>query len=90
MFWEGLAAIDLTLLIPEPYRMVTVTTVRVPDGVNEAQVRGRLREEFNIEIAGGLGVLKGKVWRVGLMGHSAREENVAALLGALDQILHPA
>jgi alanine-glyoxylate transaminase/serine-glyoxylate transaminase/serine-pyruvate transaminase len=58
--------------------------------VNEAKVRGRLREEFNIEIAGGLGVLKGKVWRVGLMGHSAREENVAALLGGLDQILHPA
>ena len=90
MFWEGLAALDLTLLIPEPYRMVTVTTVRVPDGVNEAQVRGRLREEFNIEIAGGLGELKGKVWRVGLMGHSAREENVAALLGALEAILHPA
>lgn len=90
LLWEGLAALDLTLLIPQPYRMVTVTTVRVPDGVNEAQVRGRLREEFNIEIAGGLGVLKGKVWRVGLMGHSAREENVAALLGGLDQILHPA
>lgn len=88
--WEGLAALDLTLLIPQPYRMVTVTTVRVPDGVNEALVRGRLREEFNIEIAGGLGELKGKVWRVGLMGHSAREENVAALLGGLDQILHPA
>ena len=90
MFWEGLEALDLTLLIPEPYRMVTVTTVRVPDGVNEAQVRGRLREEFNIEIAGGLGELKGKVWRVGLMGHSAQEQNVAALLGALEAILHPA
>lgn len=88
LLWEGLASLDLTLLIPEPYRMVTVTTVRVPDGVNESQVRGRLREEFNIEIAGGLGVLKGKVWRIGLMGHSAREQNVAALLGALETILH--
>ncbi|MGH7908471.1 MAG: alanine--glyoxylate aminotransferase family protein, partial [Thermodesulfobacteriota bacterium] len=86
--WDGLAALDLTLLIPKPYRMVTVTTVRVPDGVNEAQVRGRLREEFNIEIAGGLGGLKGKVWRIGLMGHSAREQNVAALLSALERILH--
>ena len=88
LLWEGLAALDLTLLIPEPYRMVTVTTVRVPDGVNEAQVRARLREEFHIEIAGGLGVLKGKVWRIGLMGHSAREQNVAALLGGLEAILH--
>ncbi len=90
LLWEGVADLDLTLLIPEPYRMVTVTTVRVPDGVNEAQVRGRLREEFKIEIAGGLGELKGKVWRIGLMGHSAQEQNVAALLGALERILHPA
>ena len=89
MLWEGLWELDLTLFVPEPYRMVTVTTVRVPDGVDEAQVRGRLREDFNIEIAGGLGELKGKVWRIGLMGHSAQEQHVRTLLDALEEILHP-
>jgi alanine-glyoxylate transaminase/serine-glyoxylate transaminase/serine-pyruvate transaminase len=47
-----------------------------------------LLEDFNIEIAGGLGELKGKVWRIGLMGHSSTPENVDLLLNALDRILH--
>jgi alanine-glyoxylate transaminase/serine-glyoxylate transaminase/serine-pyruvate transaminase len=47
-----------------------------------------LRAEYNIAIAGGLGDMKGKVWRIGLMGHSAREQNVRRLIGALDKILH--
>ena len=89
LLWEGLGELDLTLFVPEPYRMVTVTTVRVPDGVDGGAVRGRLRQEYNIEIAGGLGDLKGKVWRVGLMGQSAREQHVRSLLGALEEILHP-
>ena len=89
MLWEGLWELDLTLFVPEPYRMVTVTTVRVPDGVDEAAVRGRLRQEYKIEIAGGLGDLKGKAWRIGLMGHSAQEQHVRTLLDALEEILHP-
>ena len=88
MLWEGLQDLDMTMVVPEATRMVTVTTVRVPEGVDEAAVRGRLRAEYNIVIAGGLGEMKGKVWRIGLMGHSAREQNVRQLIGALDTILH--
>ena len=86
--WDGLQGLDMTMVVPEPFRMITVTTVRVPDGVDEAEVRGKLRAEYNIAIAGGLGEMKGKVWRIGLMGYSASEENVQALLTALDKILH--
>jgi alanine-glyoxylate transaminase/serine-glyoxylate transaminase/serine-pyruvate transaminase len=85
--WEGLAALDLNLLVPPPHRLPTLTTVRVPEGADEARVRARLRDEYNIEIGAGLGPLKGKVWRVGLMGYSARRENVTLLLGALGEIL---
>jgi len=88
MLWEGLQDLDMTMVVPEATRMITVTTVRVPDGVDEAAVRGRLRAEYNIAIAGGLGDMKGKVWRIGLMGHSAREQNVRHLIGALEKILH--
>ncbi len=88
MLWEGLQDLDMTMVVPEATRMITVTTVRVPEGVDEAAVRGRLRAEYNIAIAGGLGDMKGKVWRIGLMGHSAREQNVRRLIGALDKILH--
>ena len=62
-------------------------SVGAADGVDEAAVRRALLDRYNIEIAGGLGELKGKVWRVGLMGYSAREENVALLLAALGEIL---
>jgi alanine-glyoxylate transaminase/serine-glyoxylate transaminase/serine-pyruvate transaminase len=57
--------------------------VSVPDGVNEAALRARLLDEFGIEIGAGLGPLAGKVVRIGLMGHTAREENVERLLNAL-------
>ena len=86
--WTGLEALDLTLHIPLSHRLPTLTTVRVPEGVDEAQVRRALLEDFNIEIAGGLGELKGKVWRIGLMGHSSTPENVDLLLNALERILH--
>ena len=88
MLWEGLQALDMTMVVPESTRMVTLTTVAVPDGIDEAAIRAQLQTEYNIEIAGGLGSMKGKVWRIGLMGHSAREQNVRQLLGALDKILH--
>jgi alanine-glyoxylate transaminase/serine-glyoxylate transaminase/serine-pyruvate transaminase len=85
--WDGLAALDLTPLVPLAHRLPTLTTVRVPEGVDEAGVRTRLRDEYNIEIGAGLGPFKGKVWRIGLMGYSARRENVTLLLGALEEIL---
>ena len=85
--WEGLEALGLTLHVARQHRLPTLTTVRVPDGVEEMAVRQRLLQEFNIEIAGGLGELKGKIWRIGLMGHSSRPEHVKLLLAALEEIL---
>jgi alanine-glyoxylate transaminase/serine-glyoxylate transaminase/serine-pyruvate transaminase len=86
--WSGLEALDLTLHVPPSHRLTTLTTVRVPDGVDEAGVRKSLLADYNIELAGGLGELKGKVWRIGLMGYSSTPENVDLLLGALEHILH--
>ncbi len=87
LLWDGLADLDLTLHVPEDHRLPSLTTVRVPDGIDETAVRRRLLDEYNIEIAGGLGALKGKVWRIGLMGYSSRVVNVVTLLGALERIL---
>ncbi|MCJ7825104.1 MAG: hypothetical protein MUP44_09415, partial [Anaerolineales bacterium] len=63
------------------------TTVRIPEGVDGAKIQSRLMADYNIEIAGGVGELKGKVWRVGLMGYSSRLENVTLLLAALEECL---
>jgi hypothetical protein len=62
----------LTLLVDEPWRLPQLNAVCVPAGVDEAAVRLRLLEQFNLELGGGLGALAGKVWRIGLMGYSAR------------------
>lgn len=88
LLWDGLKDLDLTLHVPEAHRLTTLTTVRVPEGVDELAVRRRLLEEYNIEIAGGLGELKGRIWRIGLMGYSSRPENVILLLSALERLLH--
>jgi alanine-glyoxylate transaminase/serine-glyoxylate transaminase/serine-pyruvate transaminase len=61
--------------------------VRIPSGVDDLRVRQRLLNEFGIEIGGGLGALKGQVWRIGLMGHSSSEENVLLVLSALEKLL---
>ena len=87
MFWNGLADMDLTCHVPEPYRLESLTTVRVPNGVDEAAVRTGLLKKYNIEISGGLGELKGKVWRVGVMGYSSRRENILLLLAALKDLI---
>ena len=83
----GLEAMGLQLLVADQYRLPSLTTVRIPAGVEGARVRSRLLEEFNIEIAGGLGDLKGQIWRIGLMGYSSRRENVCLLLSALERVL---
>jgi alanine-glyoxylate transaminase/serine-glyoxylate transaminase/serine-pyruvate transaminase len=87
LLWEGLEALGLKLHVPPDHRLPSLTTVRVPDGVDEAAVRRQLLASYNVEIAGGLGELKGKVWRIGLMGHTSQPENVLTLLGALKQLL---
>jgi alanine-glyoxylate transaminase/serine-glyoxylate transaminase/serine-pyruvate transaminase len=87
LFWAGLAQRGLACHVDRDIRLPSLTTVRVPEGVDAAAVTRRLLTEYNIEIAGGLGELAGKVWRVGLMGFNSRRENVTALLAALDEVL---
>jgi alanine-glyoxylate transaminase/serine-glyoxylate transaminase/serine-pyruvate transaminase len=87
LLWEGLEALDLPPLVPPALRLPTLTTPQIPPSVDDATLRRRLLEEFNVEIAGGFGPLKGKVWRIGLMGFSSRRENVTLLLAALEQLL---
>jgi alanine-glyoxylate transaminase/serine-glyoxylate transaminase/serine-pyruvate transaminase len=86
-FWDGLSEIGLSCHVEEKYRLESLTTVRVPGSIEEPHVRSRLLNEYNIEVGGGLGELKGKVWRVGLMGYSSRKENITLLLAALREIL---
>jgi alanine-glyoxylate transaminase/serine-glyoxylate transaminase/serine-pyruvate transaminase len=83
----GLEELGLKMLVEEPYRLPMLNAVCVPDGVNELAVRQRLRSEFKIEIGGGLGPLAGKIWRIGLMGYTAKSENVIRLLTALRKAL---
>src|SRR4051794_30656114 len=68
-------------------RLPQLTSVWLPDGADDAKLRGELRVRFDIEVGGGLGALAGKGWRIGLMGHAAREGSVVALLGALRALL---
>ena len=84
---SGLEAMGLTLHADEKHRLPVLTTVRIPDGVDDAAVRGALLNDHDIEIGGGLGVLKGKVWRVGLMGESSNEGNVLHFLSILGKLL---
>jgi alanine-glyoxylate transaminase/serine-glyoxylate transaminase/serine-pyruvate transaminase len=86
--WEGLQALDLPLFVPPERRLNTLATPRVPVGLDEAGVRKLLLLEHNIEIAGGFGPLAGSIWRIGLMGHSSQSAHVAALLDALEGLLH--
>ena len=83
----GLEAMGLSFVVDEEYRLPQLNSVTVPDGVDEAVVRTRLLNEFNLEIGAGLGALAGKVWRIGLMGHSSRAENIFLCLSALEAIL---
>jgi alanine-glyoxylate transaminase / serine-glyoxylate transaminase / serine-pyruvate transaminase len=87
LLWDGLKGLGLELHVPLKYRLPSLTTVRVPDGVDELLVRQGLLHDYNIEISGGLGELKGKVWRIGLMGFSSRRENVSLILSAMADLL---
>lgn len=85
--WAGLQALGLRLLVEEPYRLPQLTTVLVPDGVDEGKLRRALLEEWGIEVGGGLGNLRGKVLRIGLMGENATPSAVLTLLCALEALL---
>jgi alanine-glyoxylate transaminase/serine-glyoxylate transaminase/serine-pyruvate transaminase len=84
----GLEAMGLEMFVPDPAeRMTTVTGIHVPEGVEDHRVRRQLLDEFNIEIAGGIKSLKGKLWRVGLMGFSSQKGHVLQFLSALEKTL---
>jgi alanine-glyoxylate transaminase / serine-glyoxylate transaminase / serine-pyruvate transaminase len=85
--WSSLEAIGLKMHVEPQYRLPTLTTVCIPDGVDGQAVAKQLLTEHNIEIGGGLGELAGKVWRVGLMGYNSRPESVDRLVSALKQVL---
>ncbi len=87
LFWEGLADIGLECHVAPEHRLPSLTTVLVPEGVDAKAVGAQLLDGYNIEIAGGLGELAGRVWRVGLMGFNSRPENVRLLLSALQEVL---
>ena len=83
----ALPAFGFSLIAPDGSRLPQLTSARVPDGVDEAVLRRRLLAEYDIEVGGGLGAFAGVAWRIGLMGHTARRSSVAALLGALSELL---
>jgi alanine-glyoxylate transaminase/serine-glyoxylate transaminase/serine-pyruvate transaminase len=83
----GLEAMGLSFIVDEPYRLPQLNAVTIPEGVDDAAVRSRLLNDYNLEIGAGLGDLAGKVWRIGLMGHACNADNVAYCLNALDEVL---
>ncbi|MEO1291145.1 MAG: alanine--glyoxylate aminotransferase family protein [Chloroflexota bacterium] len=85
--WAELGKLGFDCHVDAEYRLPSLTTVKIPDGMDEASVRKQLLHDYNIEIGGGLGELKGKVWRIGLMGYTSRKENVHALTSALREIM---
>ena len=84
---QGLVERGFELFAADGYRLPELTTAVVPSSIDEAAVRRRLLEDYDIEIGGGLGPVAGKVWRIGTMGHTARTSNVAMFLAALDDLL---
>lgn len=83
----GFEAMGLQFVVPEGERLPQLNAVSVPEGVDEAAVRGILLKEYNLEIGAGLGAMAGKIWRIGLMGYASSQTNVLFCLGALDAVL---
>lgn len=84
---SGLEAMGLELLVKKEHRLYQLTSVLIPNGVNDLEVRKQLLAKYGLEIGGGLGELKGKVWRIGLMGYNATQTNVTQFLAALEDVL---
>jgi len=83
----GLEAMGLSFVVKPDERLPQLNSVTIPEGVDDATVRSRLLNEFNLEIGAGLGALAGKVWRIGLMGFSSRAENILLCVSALEAVL---
>lgn len=84
----GVEAMGLEMFVEKPKdRLVTVTAVKIPAGIDDLKVRSQLLDEFNIEIAGGIGATKGQIWRLGTMGYCSQKQFILQLLAALDKVL---
>ena len=80
--------LGLELFVEESARLPMLNAVKIPEGANDVDVRSRLLNEFHIEIGGGLGPLSGKIWRIGLMGETAKKESIHRLMDAFNKILN--
>ncbi|WP_278471334.1 pyridoxal-phosphate-dependent aminotransferase family protein [Gimesia maris] len=83
----GLNAMGIEFAVAEDHQLPMLNAVKIPDGVDDAAIRGQLLKRFGIEIGGGLGPMKGKTWRIGLMGESSQSTHVLLFLAALEQCL---
>ncbi len=83
----GIEALGLKMLVDEPYRLPTLNTVVIPEGVDDLKLRRYLLEKFKLDIGGGFGSLAGKVWRVGLMGYSSSADNVLFFIPTISRAL---
>ena len=84
---KGLESIGLSMFVEESYQLPMLNAVAIPDSLEDLKIRQSLLKDFKIEIGGGLGPLAGKIWRIGLMGHTARPENVDTLINALEKTI---
>jgi alanine-glyoxylate transaminase/serine-glyoxylate transaminase/serine-pyruvate transaminase len=84
---SGLESMGINFAVEENVRLPQLNAVTIPHGVNDAEVRSVLLEKYNLEIGAGLGEAAGKLWRIGLMGCSAKQENVELCVGALAEVL---
>jgi alanine-glyoxylate transaminase/serine-glyoxylate transaminase/serine-pyruvate transaminase len=84
---DGLVDLGLELFAAEGHRLPELTTVWIPEGIDDAKARASLLDRYGIEIGGGLGEFAGRVWRIGCMGHTARPRNVTLVLGALAEVM---
>jgi alanine-glyoxylate transaminase/serine-glyoxylate transaminase/serine-pyruvate transaminase len=82
-----LERLGFKLFAQEGYRLPVLTSVHLPPKVEDVPIRKRLLNDYHIEVGGGLGALKGKIWRVGLMGEACRLQNIEYLIGVLKEIL---
>ncbi len=83
----GLESMGLNFVVDEAHRLPQLNAITIPEGVDDAAVRGVLLRDYSLEIGAGLGVMAGKVWRIGLMGHACNTRNVLLCLAALEDVL---
>ncbi|WP_199609718.1 pyridoxal-phosphate-dependent aminotransferase family protein [Flocculibacter collagenilyticus] len=84
---DGLTELGIEFIVPENERLPQLNAVYIPEGIEDAKVRSKLLNEFNLEIGAGLGNFAGKAWRIGLMGYAARKENISLCLSALKEVM---